>query len=390
MNVNFITGNPALDAYLKANKATSEQEKTAAEVAYLKQHTQQSEQEQPTRLRKLGAEATTAETEAQTGKATAPYAAPQAQSKTRLNAAEATKAETEAQTGQATAPLAVPTAKARLDQIKAGVAEMDVNTANVRIGIFQKELAQAATGDIEGAKAIATAGGLQPFSDHALQDAQTRSTISNTIATAQELYPNRPKDQLTYIASHLAMLGDQKKQGQAPNPQTSPYEQAPGQPAVPETGGAAQDGTERIMASIKAEHQDWPQEKIVAAAHGLVDQQRIETERLAQHAATSDPAYRRDPAGTIKKWREYYGMQPQGGGQQQYSNGATATNLQTGQKIVFSNGQWVDASSGKPINAPAAPQPAQAPAGAQASAAPPRPAYQPGQQPAAPAPEIPL
>ena len=26
MNVNFITGNPALDAYLKANKATSEQE----------------------------------------------------------------------------------------------------------------------------------------------------------------------------------------------------------------------------------------------------------------------------------------------------------------------------------------------------------------------------
>jgi len=332
----------------------------------------------------LGAEATTAETEAQTGKATAPYAAPQAQSKTRLGAAEATSAETKAETEKATAPLAAPTAQAKLQEIQANINSIDVGTKVTSMGIYQKQIAMAEAGDVQGAVAVAQQAGIKGIDAETLQNAQARGTLKEIIATSQQRNPGKPAQQFDYVAGQIARLHLQNQPG------AQLYAPVPGAPPPSETGSASQGETERIMASIKAEHPDWPQEKIVAAAHGRVDQQRIETERLAQHAATSDPAYRRDPAGTIKKWREYYGMQPQGGGQQQYSNGATATNLQTGQKIVFSNGQWVDASSGKPINAPAAPQPAQAPAGAQASAAPPRPAYQPGQQPAAPAPEIPL
>lgn len=274
--VNFLTSNPAIDEFNRANTVADQQvaaaqqrQKAETEIAQGKFNLQQSQAEGPTRLRKLGAEADTAVVNAQ-------YAAPQA-------------AATLEQTRQ---------------QTKASIASMNVQQAKLHMDAFTQSIEALDRGDIEGAKRISASVG-DKIPDAIIQSSQARAAIKQIAAAAQQYFPGRPKDQMTYITSHLTELGQQQQQGRTVNPQTAPYQPAAGAPTPPETGALQQGETERIAAQLRAQNPSMTYEQSIQAAHGRGTQ---EFERVAAANARADPNYLQDPEGTLQKYRKLYGL----------------------------------------------------------------------------------
>jgi hypothetical protein len=202
-------------------------------------------------------------------------------------------------------------AQAQLQQTRAQIGEMSARTAALHMDAFGKEMALLDSGDVEGAKRLAASVG-DTIPDAVINSGTARAAIKNVTATAQQLYPGRPKDQMTYITAHIAELGNQQQQGQPINPQTAPYTQPPGVPTPQQQGGTQEGETERIAANIRDEAQKAGKpityEDSIVRAHANQEKYSIQQQRLATEQATKDPNFYSDPEGTYKK----YGVTPQG------------------------------------------------------------------------------
>jgi hypothetical protein len=288
MDINFITSNPVVDEYNRANKLADAEtaqdlknKLTVADTNKTNFETQQAQQQAPTKLRLMNATADTQAARAQAEQATAPYAGPQA--------------------------------AAQLQQTRAQISEMNARTASIHMNAFSKELELLDAGDVDGAKRLAASVG-DTIPDGIIQSSQARAALKNVTATAQQLYPGRPKDQMAYITAHIAELGNQQQQGKPINPATAPYTQPAGAPVPQETNATEKSGeTERIAEQIRAEAakngKPMTYAESIALAHKAPQNDEMRKESLAQKAAMADPAYRGNPEPTLAKWRQYYGVQ---------------------------------------------------------------------------------
>ena len=92
----------------------------------------------------------------------------------------------------------------------------------------------AVQGNIPAAKSVARALGINGIPDDVLENAQALGRWKSIVDEAEKWSPGRPKDQVTYIASHLAYL--QAMHQAPPEAVTEPYRQVPGAPTPPVQG----------------------------------------------------------------------------------------------------------------------------------------------------------
>ena len=285
--VDFISSNPAIDEFNRANKVADDRttQDLANKTAAFKLQTDQAEA--PLKLKQLTADTAFAGTRAETAAAAAPYAGPKA-------AAEV--ASTRASTANT-------------------ISEMNARTAKLHMDAFTQGLDLLDRGDVEGAKRIAASVG-DTIPDAVIGNSQMRAAMKSITATAQQFYPNRPKDQMSYIHAHINELAEQQQRGQQPNPQTAPYQQVPGAPEVPVQGGQVQGETERIIGSLRQENPQLSYADAVAIAKRAPngDTLTLRKETLALNAAKADGRYLDNPIPTLEEWRQRYGLQPQQGG----------------------------------------------------------------------------
>jgi hypothetical protein len=268
----FITTNPAVDEFNRANAVATQQQnadleqqgkQTANAQAALTLKTTAAEA--PSKLKMLNAQADTAATTAQ-------YAPAEARAK---------------------------------------IAEMNTRTAQVHVENFYKSLDLLNSGDIDGAQAFAAKNG-ETLPPEVVQNAQVRAAVSQIAAKAKEIYPNRPKDQMAYMHSYISTMAAQQAQGKPINDPTAPYT-VPNAPEPPEMGGIKTGETQQIIQSIMAANPGMSYEQAVAAAHGKADEGELRRETLALSAAKADTNYAADPAATLAKWRTSYGLAPMPG-----------------------------------------------------------------------------
>jgi hypothetical protein len=266
MPVDFITSNPAMDEFNRANKVAQDEQTAdltnqgkvlANKTAAFKLQTDTAEA--PTRLRQLNAQTSLSETQAKFAPAEA----------------------------------------------RARIAEMNTRVATQHMEAFTRSLALLDAGDVEGAKRTAALVGDQ-IPDAIIQNSQMRAGVKNVTATAQQLYPNRPKDQMTYIHAHISALAENAQNQQPINPQTAPYSQVPGAPTPPEQGGIKQGETERIIGSIMAENPKLTYAEAVGLAHRSPNDQTLRRETLALNAAKAE----NPDLSTLETWRQKYGLPP--------------------------------------------------------------------------------
>lgn len=288
MPVNYITEDPAIAEFNRANKVADEETQRDIANKSAAFNLQQSQAEGPLKLRAMTAAAQTAE-------AKAPYAGQEAAAD--LAAKRASTAST--------------------------ISGMNNAQARLHMEAFTKSMDALDQGDVEGAKRISQSVGDQ-LPDQVIQNSQMRAAIKAITAQAQQLYPNRPKDQMAYIHAHIGELASRAQSGQAIEPQTAPYRQAPGAPEIPETSinPHGQGETERIISNLQADYKqrtgkDLSYQDAVALAKRAPngDQMTLRRETLALDAAKADPNYASDPQGTLSGWRQRYGL-PAMAGQQ--------------------------------------------------------------------------
>lgn len=193
-SVNFITDNPALSEFNRAQRLAQQQQQGDLQLQSTLMKNTLDTAMAPSKLRQMNAETNLAETKAK-------YAGPLAQAEI-------------AQRGAAT----------RASNAAATNAEMQG---------FYKSLDYLNSGDIESAKAVAAQTG-HPLPDVVVNNASLRATVTAVAKRAQELYPSRPAAQQAYIKSQMDVLHQQVQSGQHPDAVMQPYTMPPGAPPVPD------------------------------------------------------------------------------------------------------------------------------------------------------------
>ena len=286
--VDFISSNPAIEEFNRANKVADDRttQDLANKTAAFKLQTDQAEA--PLKLKQLTADTAFAGTRAETAAAAAPYAGPKAAAE--VASSRASTANT--------------------------ISEMNQRTAKLHMDAFTQGIEAIDRGEPDVAKRIAASVG-DTIPDEIINNSQMRAAVKNITATAQQFYPNRPKDQMSYIHAHINELAEQQQRGQQPNPQTAPYQEVPGAPAIPEqvVPYNATGETERIIGAIRQENPSLSYADAVAIAKRAPngDTLALRKEKLALDAAKSDSNYLTDPIATLEGWRKRYGLQPQQG-----------------------------------------------------------------------------
>jgi|GEM_PF-5533971 len=265
----FISNSPVMDAYNRAQKSAQEQEAADLSMQHQQFRNQQEVAEGPTRLRKLGAEATTAE---------------------------------------ASAKFAEPMARAHLRATEAAAH-------NSYMQGFYKSLELLNQGDVAGAQEVARRSG-QQIPDAVVQDAELRQTVTAVARRAQELYPTRPKDQQAFIQGKMEDLMARRQHGERISPTTEPYTMPAGAPTPPEQGGQHQGEIERIAGALMKENPKLTYAEALQQAHRSPQNDDLRRERLALDAAKAE----NPDLSTLPKWRSQYGIKsgtPRGTGTKQ-------------------------------------------------------------------------
>ena len=285
--VDFISSNPAIDEFNRANKVADDRttQDLANKTAAFKLQTDQAEA--PLKLKQLTADTAFAGTRAETAAAAAPYAGPKA-------AAEV--ASTRASTANT-------------------ISEMNQRTAKLHMDAFTQQLELLDRGDVEGAKRVAASVN-DTLPDAIINNSQARAAMKNITAQAQQSYPNRPRDQMMFIHAHVHEIDEMQKRGQTVNPQTAPYQEVPGAPEIPVQGGQTQGETERIISSLRQENPSLSYADAVGIAKRAPDGDTValRKETLALIGAKVDSSYLDNPIATLEEWRQRYGLQTQMGG----------------------------------------------------------------------------
>lgn len=332
--INFITSNPALEAFRKAEETARTTETHNLKMRSGLREESEAEQTWDARRRSTNAAADYAQTRAATAKAEAPYAGPMAA--TRLRQAEASAKHAELQ-----------------DWYKAS------------------ELLEAGRDD--EAREVARMIN-KPLPEAVFANSAVRRGIAAINKRAQELYPNRPAQQQAFISSQMQDAQTRMKAGEdatsvwtqksrggvydmpdgAPTPpETSTtfanrFEALPKSRVNPETGkdesgyvpfdrttgdegefrpghvqkgrggaGSARKitGTEAIINELRAEAEregrpiSYADALMIAKRSGQSsDSLTLQRERLALSAAKGDTNFLTNPDATLEKYRQRYGL----------------------------------------------------------------------------------
>lgn len=241
--IDFITSNPAMDEYRRAEE--SAQKTDSNDIAMLKNIRLENEAGEtwPTRLRKINADTSLSETNAQVASDKAPYAGPDAFEDYRskragadISVANAGVAPRNAESGariqearateeEASAGVAKPKAEAGLRQVRATATNTEMEPFYKAVGMLEK-------GDVDAARETARRAG-QEIPGDILSQADLRTAVVTAAKNAQQIYPNRPKLQQDYIQKYVDETRKRVASGGSADEPLAPYT-VPNAPPAPE------------------------------------------------------------------------------------------------------------------------------------------------------------
>lgn len=266
--IDFITVNPATEAYQQGQ--INAQRLYANDLAIEQQMLQNAENlaAAPSRLRTATANADTARanadvavrtvdprvsqaqsqaslagTQARVARETAPYTIDNAYQQNRVNRVNADvtqtiapyrvqDAQSAARTNAANADVAVETAPIKVEQARTGLRQATATALNTEMQAFHKSLDLLNAGQTDAAIEVARRAG-QEIPQPVIDNAELRAGVTQAAKTAQQLYPNRPRDQQAYIQGFIENI-QTNRSGMSANDPTAPYNVA-GAPTPPET-----------------------------------------------------------------------------------------------------------------------------------------------------------
>lgn len=289
----FITSNPAIDEYNRANQVAQNQQANDLKLENAQIENAVTRASAPTKLRQMKAQAD-------------------------LTATNAAKA-------QAELPYAGKLAAARVNQANAATRHSLAAAKNAEMQGFYKSLELLNAGDVAGAQEVARRTG-QQIPPEVVNNAQLRQTVTAIAKRAQELYPNRPANQQAFIHAQMTELHNRVQNGEHPDAVMQPYTMPQGAPPPPEIAMKGAGGElERIVANLQEEYRLQHPGKELSYADAVsmarrgsrADEMNLQKERLASSAARADENFRNFPDATLQKWRQQYGLTsniPQGQG----------------------------------------------------------------------------
>lgn len=272
--IDFITTNPAVDAFQQGQKLAQETLLNDNRIEEGQRNNQEAKLTQGSRLRRVAANSDVDVAAAEVAKQTVPYKVQDAYNTSRTTGASADVAEgtvapriansnNEARTTGANADVQVATAPDKIDQSEAttrtALGNADVNAATVPDRIkqshdetraggaradstemmnFDKTLALIKAGDIDGARIYnERTGGKAPPELFANADVQKH--MVDAWEKANEMYPDRPKERLSAMKGYLKHMSENASAG-VPTTKADVYN-IPGAPEPPEFAGKTND-----------------------------------------------------------------------------------------------------------------------------------------------------
>jgi hypothetical protein len=271
----------------------------------------------------------------------------QTQGQIAANQEQAAGAPHRLRTMEAGADIAQVNAQYAEPRARAGLRSSNAAALNSEMQGFYKSLELLNAGDTASAMEIARRTG-QQIPREVIENAEVRAAVTQAAQHAMQTYPNRPRDQQAYIQSYLEGLAERQQQGGPAHDPRALY-QVPGAPEVPEIGA----GTQRNPPADVAMAEWLIQYGVAASPQEAWD--------LVRRARTNPDAIRAQIFGRAltpemgqRNWDAFQaaGQQhepappaapaaPSAPAAQQFREGQTATNPQTGQRMIFRGGQWV-------------------------------------------------
>jgi hypothetical protein len=247
-SIDFIDENPAIAAYQKAQKFDQDQRSGELDIEGKQRTNNFNRAADPNRLRKLGAETTSAEGDAAVNTGTvdsrianSAAGASLANTNASTAAAEAPfkidQTESGARTARAGADVASATVPVKIEEEGTRLRQQRATAVNTEMQGFYKSLDLLNSGDVEGAKAAAEAVG-HPLPDVVVNDNRVRDVVTTAAKRAKELYPDRPANQQAYIEAQLGEVKQRIASGQPPDRYTS-YTMPSGAPAPVESNATS-------------------------------------------------------------------------------------------------------------------------------------------------------
>jgi hypothetical protein len=241
--INFITTNPSTAAYDEGIAAAQKSHLDDLAIGAKMLDNAENLAAAPSRLRKVRADTDRAVADAAVATGTVDPRIAQAQSAASLAGTNAyvagqtapykiDEAAFGARTARAGADVAVETAPVKVETARTGLRTAKAHALTAEMDGFYKSLDLANSGRVDEAKAVAQATG-QQIPDVVFQNAEVRAAISAAAQRAKEAYPNRPRDQQTFIQGYIQDMAQRRQGGQAANAPAAPY-QVPGAPEPPE------------------------------------------------------------------------------------------------------------------------------------------------------------
>ena len=214
--LDFIDSNPATDAFQKGQ--ILHQQEMAREIAAEGQMLQNVETRAaaPSRLRTVNANANTAETNAYVQGQTA-------DSKITSEKANASK-------NVADASVATQTVGTRVAQEGARLRSANAAAVTAEMQGFHESLKLLNAGQTEAALEVARRTG-QTIPQEVINNSEVRLAVTRAAKLAEENYPNRPKDQQSFMTGFLKDMADRKANGEPINDPRTPYQVQGIQPA---------------------------------------------------------------------------------------------------------------------------------------------------------------
>lgn len=197
--IDFIDSNPAMDAYRKGQRFDQETLLTDQKIESNDLTNRENRASSSARLRKIQAEADSAVTEASVGRATAPI---------------------------------------RVEERRVGLRQQEAVARNTEMQGFYRSLELLNAGDVQGAQEVARMSG-QALPPEVVQNSTLRRVITAIAKRAQEIYPDRPAAQQSYIEGQMRGVQDQVANGK-PVDQFTQYWMPQGAPKPPEIGSVTQ------------------------------------------------------------------------------------------------------------------------------------------------------
>jgi|GEM_PF-4867172 len=224
-DINFIDSNPAIDEMRTNRDFQQRQALGAADLQGKQLANDFNSSANPIRLNKLGAETTTAESQANVDSSTQG-------DKIAKSGADATVATNDATVSTASVPAKSKMAEQTLRQQTATAASTEMNTV-------KSALDRVDGGDAEGGKEMWRSLGLGEMPNHLIQSAQERAIMKGAIETSRRTQPDHPRGGQQVVQGIYDQIEKDKAEGRV-TPFVQQYLVPPGAPEPVENSGSSQ------------------------------------------------------------------------------------------------------------------------------------------------------